>query len=104
MTVFHALAQALQSDLDQKAPDDPESSATIRREGFGQEMEEAEAEQEGSAEGQEQGKLTAQTVPHGFSHGGAEDGDEKEGKSGHHEAWAYRMSRGLSPGVQSARL
>ena len=60
MTVFHALAQVLQSDLDQKAPDDPESSATIRREGFGQEMEEAEAEQEGSAEGQEQGKLTAQ--------------------------------------------
>ena len=45
----------------------------------------------------------AQAVPHGFSHGGAEDGDEKEGKSGHHEAWAYRMSRGLSPGVQSAR-
>ena len=103
MAVFHALAQVLQPDLDEEAPDDPESSATIRREGLWKKVEKTEAEQEGSAEGQEQGKLTAQAVPHGFSHGGAEDGDEKQGKSGHHEAWAYRMSRGLSPGVQSAR-
>ena len=96
VAVFHALAEVLQSDLDQEAPDDPESGATICGEGLGQEMEEAEAEKEGSTEGQEQGKLTAKAVPHGFSHGGAEDGDEKKGKSGHHEAWAYRMSRGLS--------
>lgn len=88
MAVLHALAQVLQPDLDQKSPDDPESSAAIRGEGLRKEVEETEAEQEGPAEGEEQRELASQAVPNGLSHGGAKDGDEKKGKSRHHEAWA----------------
>ena len=88
MAVFHALAQVFQRDLNQESPDDPESSVTIRGKGFRKEVEKTESEEKSPAEGKEQRELASQSVSHGFSHGAAEDGDEKKDKSRHHEAWA----------------